>query len=99
MKVFFIGLLILLVLFISVLIFNALRVKLTARKLAKREEHKTESEQKEYAEKLGKMIRCETVSNSEGYDDAEFKKLREVVEKLFPTVGFIKSKAKTKTEI
>ena len=86
MKEFFIGLIILLVLFVVALIFNALRVKLTARKLTERKVHKTEAEQKEYALKLGEMIRCETVSKSESYDDTEFKKLRETVEKLFPTV-------------
>ena len=86
MNEFFIGLIILIILFVAVLIFNALRVKLTARKLTERKVHKTEAEQKEYALKLGEMIRCETVSKSESYDDTEFKKLRETVEKLFPTV-------------
>lgn len=86
MKEFFIGLFILFVLFVVALIFNALRAKLTARKLTERKKHKTEEEQTEYALRLGEMIRCETVSNSENYDDTEFKRLREVVEKLFPTV-------------
>ncbi len=86
MKEFFFGLIILFILFVAVLIFNALRVKLTARKLTERKVYKTEAEQKEYAEKLGEMIRCETVSKSESYDDTEFKKLRETVKKLFPTV-------------
>ena len=86
MNEFFIGLIILIILFVAVLIFNALRVKLTARKLTERKVHKTEAEQKEYALKLGEMIRCETVSKSESYDETEFKKLRETVEKLFPTV-------------
>jgi len=94
MKENFIGFLILFVLFVAVLIFNALRVKFTARKLTGRKEHKTEAEQKEYAEKLGEMIRCETVSHSDKYDDTEFKKLRETVEKLFPTVH---EKAEKKT--
>ena len=86
MKEFLIGFIILFLLFVEVLIINALRVKFTARKLTERKVYKTGAEQKEYAENLGEMIRCETVSKSESYDDTEFKKLRETVKKLFPTV-------------
>ena len=73
-------------LFICVLLFNALKVKIKSRKLTDEIIHKTKEEQTEYAKKLGEMIRCETVSKKDGYDDIEFKKLRETVEKLFPLV-------------
>lgn len=74
------------VIFSLVLVFNALRVKLTARKLTTRPLHKTSDEQREYAERLAKMIRCKTVSVDGSFDDTEFKKLREVTEELFPLV-------------
>ena len=86
MKEFFIVLGIMLVVFLLVLIINALRVKLTARKLTSRKQHKTPEEQTEYALKLGKMIRCETVSVEGSFDDTEFKKLRDVMAELFPLV-------------
>lgn len=41
---------------------------------------------REYANRLQKMIECETVSSKEGFDDTEFAKLRQVMEKLFPQV-------------
>ncbi len=72
--------------FLLILIFNAVRIKLKARKLSERKEYKTADEQKAYAESLGKMIRCETVSHSDSYDDTEFKKLREVMRELFPLI-------------
>ena len=86
MKEIFIVLGIIVVVFLLVLIINALRVKLTARKLTPRKQHKTPEEQREYAQKLGKMIKCETVSVEGSYDDAEFKKLRDVMAVLFPLV-------------
>jgi carboxypeptidase PM20D1 len=86
MKEIFIGLLIVLLLFIVVLIFFGLKAKLTARKLSERKQHKTKEEQTEYANKLSEMIKCETVSNSESYDDTEFKKLRDVMAELFPLI-------------
>ena len=86
MKYVFGALGIILIAFISVLIINAVKVKLTARKLASRKEQRTPEEQKEYALKLGRMIRCETVSQEESFDDTEFKKLRSVMEELFPLV-------------
>lgn len=39
-----------------------------------------------YARRLARMIRCRTVSVKDAYDDAEFAKLRTVVEELFPEV-------------
>ncbi len=86
MKEFFIVLGIVFVAFLLVLIINALRVKLTARKLTPRKQHKTLEEQTEYALKLAKMIKCETVSIEGSFDDTEFKKLRDVMAELFPLV-------------
>lgn len=76
----------LIVIFVLILIFNTVKVTVKSRKLSSRPEHKSKSEQKEYAEKLGEMIRCKTVSAKDKFDDEEFKKLRDTMEKLFPTV-------------
>ena len=43
-------------------------------------------EQIEYAKRLSEMIKCETVSKEGSYDDTEFKKLRNVMENLFPNI-------------
>lgn len=69
-----------------ILIFNAIKAKLSARRLAPRPQHKTTDCQTEYALKLSEMIKCETVSSENGYDDREFARLRGVMEKLFPLV-------------
>lgn len=37
-----------------------------------------------YADRLAKMIACETVSHKDFYEDKEFAKLREVIKELFP---------------
>ncbi len=76
----------LLVVFVLILVFNAVKITLKARKLTERKKYKTLSEQNSYAEKLGRMISCETVSKKEGYDDTEFKKLRDVMSELFPLI-------------
>lgn len=39
-----------------------------------------------YAERLARMIACETVSVKDVYDDTEFEKLRTVIRNLFPLV-------------
>ncbi len=78
--------LVLLAVFILILILNAVKMTVKARKLMPRPEHKTVSEQTAYAENLGKMIRCETVSSKERYDDTEFEKLRDVMRELFPLI-------------
>ncbi len=72
--------------FICVLAFNAVKSKAKAKKLGEEKKHFTEQQQTKYAEKLGEMIRCKTVSVRGSYDDTEFAKLRQTVEKLFPTV-------------
>lgn len=37
-----------------------------------------------YGERLAEVIRCKTVSKKDGFEAAEFLKLREVIKKLFP---------------
>ena len=39
-----------------------------------------------YGEKLGKMIRCETISNAFQQDLSKFYRFHEVLEKLFPNI-------------
>ena len=69
-----------------VLVFNAIKIKVKARKLTEEKLHTTQAQQMEYAERLGKMIRCETVSKEGSFDDTEFEKLRKVMVELFPLV-------------
>ncbi len=78
--------LILIAVFLLVLIANAVISKVKARKLSDKKEYKTDKEKLAYAEKEAEMIRCQTVSKSDGYDDTEFAKLREVMRELFPLV-------------
>ncbi len=86
MKYIFLLIGIVAVVFVFVLVFNAIKVKAKSRKLTKAIVHRSENQQVEYAKKLGEMIRCKTVSNAENYDDTEFLKLRETVKRLFPSV-------------
>lgn len=72
------------IVFLIVLSVNAISIKKKARKLTDEKIHLTEKEQLEYAERLAEMIKCKTVSVKGSYDDAEFAKLRDVVENLFP---------------
>ncbi len=72
--------------FILVLTANAILSGTKSRKLGKALEHKTVEEQLEYAQRLSRMIKCETVSSENEYDDTEFGKLRNVMEELFPLV-------------
>ena len=37
-----------------------------------------------YAARLAEMIRCRTVSKKDGFEPAEFLKLRQVIAELFP---------------
>lgn len=46
----------------------------------------TENQIQIYANRLQKMIPCKTVSKKDSYDDTEFKKLRIVMEELFPLI-------------
>lgn len=74
------------IIFLIVLSYNAVMIKKNSRKLTEEKIHLTEKEQLEYAQKLSEMIKCRTVSVRGSYDDTEFAKLRETVEKLFPLV-------------
>lgn len=73
-------------LFIIALLVNVIRVNAKAKKMGEYVYWKDEKEQKYYAERLAKMIRCKTISVSGSYDDAEFAKLRKTVRELFPLV-------------
>ena len=57
-----------------------------ARKLTPCKMEYTEDELNKYSERLAKMIQCKTVSVKGGYDDTEFKKLRETMAQLFPEI-------------
>lgn len=72
--------------FLLVLSYNAVMSKKRARKLTEEKIHLNEKNQLEYAERLAEMIKCKTVSVKGSYDDTEFAKLRNTVEKLFPLV-------------
>ena len=76
----------LLVLLISVLLGNTFAVSKKARKLTAANASHTEAEIETYALRLRKMIQCKTVSVKGSYDDTEFKKLRDVMQELFPLV-------------
>jgi carboxypeptidase PM20D1 len=73
-----------LLLLFAVLAFNAVRAKQRGRRLAPQPDHYSEAELAQYAGRLAQMIRCETVSCRESFDDTEFKKLRDTVRALFP---------------
>ncbi len=77
---------ILIAVFIIILIFGAVKAKQSGRKLSPRPQHKTLAEQTAYAESLAEIIRCKTVSVEGSFDDTEFKKQRDIFEKLFPLV-------------
>ncbi len=76
----------LILLFVIVLVFNAVKVTLKARKLTPQKAIITEKEQIKYANRLGEMIRCKTVSEKDKFNEEEFLKLVEVMKKLFPLV-------------
>lgn len=74
------------VVFFAVILLNAIIAKLKAPKLGGKKPNATEDEQLKYAEKLGRMIRCETVSKTDSFEETEFLKLRSAMEELFPIV-------------
>ena len=69
---------------LTVLIVRAVLCKAKARPLREEKENISQQKCEEYAKRLAEMIRCKTVSKEETYDDTEFAKLRETVERLFP---------------
>lgn len=81
--IFLVILAVLLLLF-AVLVLNAVRAKQRGRRLAPQPDYYSEAELAQHAERLAQMIRCETVSCRESFDDTEFKKLRDTVRELFP---------------
>ena len=70
--------------FAAVLIIKTLVIRAKAAKPKQEKENVAPEMQAEYAARLGEMIRCKTVSVKGCYDDTEFAKLRQTVEKLFP---------------
>ncbi|MBQ8028311.1 MAG: M20/M25/M40 family metallo-hydrolase [Clostridia bacterium] len=72
---------------LAFLLYLFIKMNIAASKAPKLQEGKnyySEEEINKYAQDLGKMIRCKTVSVKDSYEDSEFKKLRETVEELFP---------------
>ncbi len=72
--------------FILLFVINTIIMQMKSRKLGAQKQNVTEKQAMKYAEDLGKMIRCKTVSVEGSFDDTEFKKLREVVSELFPNI-------------
>ena len=72
--------------FAIVLIINAIIVGKKAEKIEERPVWHSEEEQLRYAQRLKKMIECQTVSSKEGFEAEEFMKLREVMKELFPLI-------------
>lgn len=75
---------VLLLLFAAVLVLRALTVK--GRPLGEKKHHCSDEQAQAYARQLSGMLACETVSRKDSYDDAEFAKLRAVMEAEFPLV-------------
>lgn len=85
MKIFLAVLTVLLT-FILFLVIRTVVLSAKARKLTASTLKFSDEQINTYAERLSEMIRCKTVSVKNCYDDTEFKKLRETMEKLFPLV-------------
>ncbi len=79
-------LLALVLVFVAVLLINAARLSASARKLSDEALFATPEEETRLAKRLGEMIRCETVSSKDSYDDHAFAQLRDVMQALFPAV-------------
>ncbi len=71
---------------VAVLLINTVRATKKARKLTDFKPFYNDDEIMNYALRLQKMIKCKTVSVKDSFDDTEFKKLRDVMIELFPTV-------------
>ncbi len=72
--------------FVVLFIANTIAMQLKSRKLGDKKENVSGKEALKYANDLGKMIRCETVSVEGSFDDTAFKKLRDVMKELFPLI-------------
>ena len=73
------------VFFVILLINTTIHIR-KARKLQKSDLSFCPAQLESYAQGLQKMLRCRTVSQKDSYDDAEFSKLRQTVQELFPLV-------------
>ena len=73
-----------LVIFICILLIRAALAAKKAEPIGEKPVYTTEQEDIENGERLMKMIKCQTVSSREIYDDTEFAKLRAAVKELFP---------------
>lgn len=84
---FLIVLLVLLVIFLAVINFNALRIK-TPQLSTDKKEASVEVDTELAQNNLSKMIRCKTVSNKDKskVDETEFEKFRTLLSELYPTV-------------
>ncbi|MEG2087444.1 MAG: M20/M25/M40 family metallo-hydrolase [Angelakisella sp.] len=71
-------------LLVAVVVFRAVAAKASARRLPPEQTKKPDERTRWYADRLAKIIRCKTVSNREGHEDAEFAKLRGELATLFP---------------
>lgn len=80
------------VLFLFILLFNAVKCKVKARRLSGEIHHTTEAQQMAYAERLGEMIRCRTVSDKSFSNKEEFAKLNNVIQELFPALHQVAEK-------
>ena len=85
MKIFLAVLAVLLI-FILFLVIRTVVISTKARKLTASTLNFSDEEINAYADRLSEMIRCKTVSVKDSFDDTEFKKLRDTMEKLFPLV-------------
>lgn len=72
--------------FILFLVIRTVVISTKVRKLTASTLNFSDEEINTYADRLSEMIRCKTVSVKDSYDDTEFKKLRDTMEKLFPLV-------------
>ena len=72
--------------FVLVLLINAVIVGKKKEKIEERPVWHSEEEQLRYAQRLKKMIECQTVSSKDGFDSTEFMKLRAVMKELFPLI-------------
>ncbi|MGN1419649.1 MAG: M20/M25/M40 family metallo-hydrolase, partial [Acutalibacteraceae bacterium] len=85
MKIF-LAVLIVIAAFVLFLVIRTVIVSSKARKLTDSTLNFSDEEINRYADRLSEMIKCKTVSVKNQYDDTEFKKLRDTMEKLFPLV-------------
>ena len=69
---------------LAILLINTVIKSARARKLTGSHPEFTPEQLEAYGRSIQDMIRCKTVSVKDSYDDTEFAKLRDVVEKQFP---------------